>query len=74
MTRLPAITPRDLVAAPKRIGFEEHHQKGSHLALRHPVTKRRTIVAMHRKDLKRSTVKGILLEAGLTEEDILRLL
>lgn len=35
--RLPALTPRQIVAALRRGGFLIHHQTGSHIHLRHPI-------------------------------------
>ncbi len=74
MSRLPTLKPRQLVAALRRAGFVEHHQSGSHLYFWHPDQLRMTSVAMHPRDLKRGTVKAILSQAGLTEEDLRRLL
>lgn len=36
MSRLPAVTAREMVRALKRTGFVEHHQKGGHQYLWHP--------------------------------------
>ena len=69
MNRLPTITPSDMLSALKRAGFCEHHQKGSHLYLLHPISKRVTSVAMHNKDLPRNTMKEIIEQAGFTQEE-----
>lgn len=74
MTRLPGVRPRELVAALKRDGFVEHHQKGSHLYLWHPQKRRMTSVPMHPGDVNRKLVLAILDQAGLAPEDLLRLL
>jgi predicted RNA binding protein YcfA (HicA-like mRNA interferase family) len=74
MSRLPTITPRDMVRALKRAGFIEHHQKGSHLYLWNPERNRMTTVPMHARDLKRSLMKAILDQAGLSEDDFHKLL
>jgi len=58
-----------MVKALKKIGFEEHHQKGSHLYLWNPGTRRMTAVSMHARDLKRAVMKAILDQAGLTEDE-----
>src|SRR4051812_38877086 len=52
MSRLPSIRPRKVVAALRQIGFLEHHQKGSHLYMRHPQTLRLTSVPIHPTDVK----------------------
>ncbi|HUP23214.1 MAG TPA: type II toxin-antitoxin system HicA family toxin [Thermoanaerobaculia bacterium] len=36
MSRLPSLRARELIAALKRSGFVESHQRGSHLYLYHP--------------------------------------
>lgn len=74
MTRLPVLTPREVVAALKRAGFEEIRQRGSHLFLRHSDGGRMTTVPMHAHDLPRGTVRAILRQAGVTEDDFLALL
>ncbi len=74
MTRVPQHTPTHVVAALKRAGFDENRQKGSHLYLVHPQTKRRTSVAIHPRDLPRHTLKDIIRQAGLTEEEFRKLL
>jgi predicted RNA binding protein YcfA (HicA-like mRNA interferase family) len=74
MTRLPGVRPRALVAALKRDGFVERHRKGSHLYLWHPRKRRMTSVPMHPGDVNRKLVHAILDQAGLTPEDLLRLL
>ena len=74
MSRLPALRPRGVVAALKRAGFEQHHQRGSHLYLVHPVTGRMTVVPMHARDVKRGTLMSILAQAGLSQEQFRGLL
>ena len=69
MSRLPSCTSRDVHKALKKAGFERLTQRGSHLHLRHPQTRRRTIVPIHPGDLRRSTLKEIIKQAGLTEEE-----
>jgi predicted RNA binding protein YcfA (HicA-like mRNA interferase family) len=74
MTRLPTVLPKDVLAALNRAGFEIDHQKGSHVILRHPVTGARTVVAIHSRDLPRSTLKKIIKQAGLSEDQFRDLL
>lgn len=73
MGRLPSITPIKMIAALKRGGFIVTHQLGSHVYFRHPITGKRTMVAMHRKDLTRALTKEIITQAGLTVEEFLEL-
>jgi len=68
--RLPALTPRQIIAALQRAGFTIHHQSGSHVHLRHPGPPvRRIVIAFHSRELAPLTVRKIARQAGLTEED-----
>ena len=61
MTRLPTLTPHEVVAALKRASFVEDRQQKSHLHLWHPERRRVTTVPMHSRDLPRPVVKEISL-------------
>ncbi len=60
-------TPREVLAKLKRAGFEEVRQTGSHIFLRHP-DGRLTFIAMHRGDIPAGTMRNILKQAQLTED------
>ena len=73
--KLPSITSKELIRVLKKIGFEEHHQKGSHLTLKRSSDKRRVVVPVHPgKALKIGTLKGILDDVGLSKEELYELL
>jgi len=72
--RLPNLSARQLIAALERAGFELQRQKGSHATLRHPETKRITVVPWHGGDVKRPLLKAILQQAGLSEDQLRNLL
>lgn len=74
MSRLPAVTPRQVLAALKRAGFVEQRQRGGHVFLWHPGRDVVTTVALHTKDMPRGTLKAILREAGSTDQDFQDLL
>jgi predicted RNA binding protein YcfA (HicA-like mRNA interferase family) len=73
--KLPVVTPRQVVAALKKADFYVHHQRGSHITLKHQSdpTKRVTI-PYHSGDLNRKTLARILDQAGLTNEEFVGLL
>lgn len=73
MPPLPVVSGRDVVAALQRIGFEVHHQTGSHVIMRHRSLARRADVPLHR-ELKRGTLRGILRQSGITVADFIDLL
>lgn len=65
--------PAEVVAVLRRAGFEPIRQSGSHLFLKNNTTGRYTTVAMHNKDMRKSMLRRVLREAGLPEEEFLRL-
>ena len=71
--RLPSVTPKQLIRVFLRAGFVIDHQSGSHVVLRHP-DGRRTLIAVHNRELKRGTLLGIIKQAGYSAEDFLELL
>lgn len=75
MPRLPALRPRQVIRALKKAGFVEDRQKGSHLVMRHPVTKAVTVIPVHAgKTLKTPLVRSILSDANLSTAEFMKLL
>lgn len=68
MPKLPRANAREMVNALLR-GFFEDYQDGSHLALYHPTTRRRTTVPMHPGDLGPRLTHKILKQAGLSPDE-----
>lgn len=68
MTR--AVTPRFIIRMLLRQGFVLKRIRGSHHIFQHPVTKRRAVVPLHRKDLPKGTLHEILKQAELSEQDL----
>lgn len=56
----------------RRAGFEERRRSGFHIVLRHS-DGRQTYVAMHPGDVPSGTLRAILKQAGLTEEEFRQL-
>ena len=74
MSRLPSITPREMVRVLTRAAFRAEPERGSsHVGMRYP-DGRKTVVPRHAKDLKRGTMMGILKDAGMSRETFTRLL
>lgn len=74
MNRLPNVKAKEAVAALKKAGFRESHQRGSHLYLFNDETRRMTSVPMHPGELKRGLLKAIIKQSGLTENEFRKLL
>ena len=75
--KLPRITGEELVKALQKANFEIARRKGSHVQLRKFVGGRKVTfpVPVHKgKTLKPGTLKGILRKAGLSPEELERLL
>jgi predicted RNA binding protein YcfA (HicA-like mRNA interferase family) len=63
---------KEVLAKLLKAGFIEKRQSGSHKVLRHPDS-RQTYVSMHTKDVPTGTLKKILKQARLTEEEFKKL-
>lgn len=71
---LPAITKARFVRALGKLGFVLVHQKGSHQKWRHP-DGRFVYVYMHpREDIRPATLRSILRDARISEEEFLKAL
>ena len=74
MPRLPRLTGAELAAAFRRLGFPDHHQRGSHLVMFHPDGRRAVIPQHGSKVLKAGTVHRILREARVGLDELLAVL
>jgi predicted RNA binding protein YcfA (HicA-like mRNA interferase family) len=75
MSRLPQVTPREMLAALQRAGFVIKRSKGSHHYLVHASDPtRRTTVAVHPGDLPERDVRDILKQSRISREEFLKLL
>ena len=75
MTKLPPLTPREVIHKLKRAGFVFDRQaKGSHEIWFNPVTRRRVTVPNHPGvEIAKGTLAAIVKESGLTIEEFLKL-
>jgi predicted RNA binding protein YcfA (HicA-like mRNA interferase family) len=74
MTKIPTdLSGRVLVRALEKIGFVVKRQRGSHIILRRVNPPARVVVPDH-KNLRVGTLRTILNTAGLTVEELLKLL
>jgi len=63
---------RQVVKAFRRVGYIIDHQRGSHIFLHNPDRNISVVVPNH-KELKKGTLNNILKKAGLTIEDLQKL-
>jgi len=64
---LPAVKPRQVIKALKKIGFEFYRQKGSHQI--YVSGNKQVIVPYHNKDLKKGTLFNIIKGTGLSVDE-----
>jgi predicted RNA binding protein YcfA (HicA-like mRNA interferase family) len=75
LARLPGARAKDVIKALEQAGFLRAPQKAtSHVVLRHPQTKRTTVVSVHSRELPRWLLKKIIKDAGLDENRFRELL
>ncbi len=75
MPKLPRISARKMLQVLLRAGFYVHHQKGSHVNLRHPIkTHLHLVVPQHGGDLAPKTIKSVIVQAEMTVEQFIELL
>ena len=73
MPKIPPLKAKTLIKILLKAGFYEHHQKGSHVQLRHRTkTELRVTIPRHdRFDLPPFVVLSILNQADITRKDFL---
>jgi predicted RNA binding protein YcfA (HicA-like mRNA interferase family) len=68
--KLPLLSGRQVLAALRRLGFEEIDRRGSHVKMEHPDGRR--IVFPFHQEVDRYTLKGALRDADIPAEDFLQ--
>jgi predicted RNA binding protein YcfA (HicA-like mRNA interferase family) len=68
---LPVLRPREVTAIPKRLGFIEVRQRGSHRQYRHPDGRGTTVPFHEGRDLLPILLRQIARDIGLTVEEFL---
>ncbi|WP_131786987.1 type II toxin-antitoxin system HicA family toxin [Protofrankia symbiont of Coriaria ruscifolia] len=76
MTSVPSVPGKDVIKALQKAGFELVRIKGSHHRLRNPDPDGHDVtVPVHaERDVPKGTLRQILVDAGLTVEDLRALL
>ena len=74
MPKLPVLSGKELVAALKRLGYEEDHRTGSHIILRHRDPPHRRLTLPDHKEIAKGTLRAILRQAVISVEELLKLL
>ncbi len=72
--KLPIVSGIELVKALSKIGYEIDHQTGSHMILRHRQYPHRRLTVPNHKEIAKGTLRAIIRQAGLTVEELVKLL
>jgi len=72
MSKLPSLTPKQVIAKYKKLGFVEDHRTGSHVVMFNSETKKRAVIPYHLKDLPRGTLSAVLRESGILLKEFLK--
>jgi len=68
--KLPAVTAKELARVAQRLGFELRRQTGSHAIYVRANDGRRVVIPMHSgRDLKPKTLRGIVADLGITQDE-----
>lgn len=70
----PAATAKDLVRVAEKLGFEFRRQAGSHAIYVRSRDQARVVIPMHKGDLKRKTLRGIIQDLKISVEEFANLL
>ena len=74
MSKLPAITSKEIIFALKKIDFQVVRQKGSHVRMKHSDGRVVTIPVHSGKTIGKGLLLKILRDAELTKDEFLKLL
>ncbi|OGM27154.1 hypothetical protein A3D00_05585 [Candidatus Woesebacteria bacterium RIFCSPHIGHO2_02_FULL_38_9] len=74
--KLRQVKPKDLLKALLKAGFVIKRKKGSHFFLEKDLIgeKRDTSISIHNEPLPKGTLKAIIKQSGLAEEDLIKIL
>lgn len=74
MPKLPIVSGKDLVKAFAKLGYEEDHQTGSHIILRHKDPPHRRLTIPNHREISKGTLRAIIRQAGLTREEFFEII
>jgi predicted RNA binding protein YcfA (HicA-like mRNA interferase family) len=72
--KLPTASAKDLIRVAERLGFVFRRQKGSHAIYVRANDQARVVIPMHRGELKRKTLRGIIQDLKVSVEEFTNLL
>jgi predicted RNA binding protein YcfA (HicA-like mRNA interferase family) len=71
---VPLIPSSDAIRVFRRLGYEVHHRKGSHIIMRRTTPPNLHLSIPDRRELARGTLRSLIRDARLTVEEFTKLL
>lgn len=72
--KLPAASAKELVRVAERLGFVFRRQSGSHAIYVRASDQARVVIPIHKGELKRKTLRGIIQDLKISVEEFANLL
>jgi len=72
--RFPAVAAKDVVRVAERLGFVFRRQRGSHAIYVRASDKARIVIPMHKGEMKRKTLRGIIYDLRVSLDEFKDLL
>ncbi|MBI5191284.1 MAG: type II toxin-antitoxin system HicA family toxin [Nitrospirae bacterium] len=73
MTKLPAVSGKEICKALERAGYFMDYRTGSHIILRNENPPYRRLTVPNHKDVAKGTLRSIMRQAGLTVDEFIEL-
>jgi predicted RNA binding protein YcfA (HicA-like mRNA interferase family) len=70
MSKTPALTSKDVIKILLKRGFILDRSKGSHQIWLHPISRKRAIIPIQKKNLPIGTLMSILKQAGIDKDKL----
>lgn len=74
MPKLPVVKAEKLLRTLNKLGFQKHHQAGSHIQLKHADGRRTTIPYHPKQEIRKGTLNSIIDDIDLTIEEFINAL
>lgn len=75
MPKLPTLSAREVIKALSSQGFQVVSQKGSHIKMKKiALNETRIVIVPDHPEIPTGTLKSIIRQAGMTDEEFIRLL
>ena len=72
MSKFPLLSGKQVIKILQKIGYYIRDQKGSHVHLRHPI--RPPLTIPNHREVARGTLREIIKQAGLSNDDFQKLI